>query len=117
MIPRGTKKSVLVSWYFKNGRPFIYDCISPRAVFGYIPQESSAQTPKLVQKKKNKLNEIPASVPDKTLFTLRFLNMFMAKMGSMKPLQVKTNIFELPINKSDNATIPKVNKSVDFLSK
>ena len=91
--------------------------MSPSAVFGYIPQESNTHTPKLVQKKKNKLDDIPASVPDNILFTFKFLKIFIAIIGRRKPLQVNRKIFELPINKSDSDIIPRVNKKADFLFK
>lgn len=95
----------------------MYDCASPSAVFGYIPHESSAQTPKLVQKKKNKLDEIPASVPEKILLTLNFLKIFMAKIGNINPLQVNINILVFPIIKSDRITIESVRIKAVFLSK
>jgi hypothetical protein len=95
----------------------MYEFNNPKAVFGYIPHESRAHTPKLVQIKKNKFDEIPARVPAKILLILRCLNIFIAKIGSIKPLQVNKNIFELPIKKSDNAIVPKVSKKVFFLSR
>lgn len=95
----------------------MYDCSNPSAVFGYIPQESSAQTPRFVQKKKNKLDEIPAKVPEKILFVFNFLNTPMAKIGRINPLHVNKNMFELPMIKSDSATTPKVRIRVVFLFK
>ena len=57
--PAGTKRRVLVKCIFKKGRAFIYDSVNPPKSFEYIPQESSAQTPKFVQRKKNILADIP----------------------------------------------------------
>jgi hypothetical protein len=97
--------------------PFIKELISPNIVFGYMSQESNVHTPKFVQKKKNKLDDTPARVPDSILLTFKLLKILIARMGRRKPVQVNRKIFELPINKSDNATVPKINKNVDFLFK
>lgn len=93
----------------------MYEFNNPKAVFGYIPHESRAQTPKLVQIKKNKLDETPARVPDKILFTFKLLNMPIAKSGNINPLHVNKNMFELPIIKSDRATTANVSMKVVFL--
>lgn len=91
--------------------------MSPIVVFGYIPQESKAQTPRLVQRKKKMFDEIPASVPEKILFNFKFLNMPMNSIGSKNPLQVNIKIFELPIIKSERIIKIAVRIKASFLSK
>jgi len=91
--------------------------MSPIAVFGYIPQESSNQTPKLVQRKKKMFDKIPASVPDKILFNFKFLNTPMNSIGSKNPLHVNIKMFELPISKSEKTIKIAVSIKASFLSK
>ena len=115
--PKGTKSRVLISWYFKKGNPLIYEPNNPISVLGYIPQESRAQTPRLVQRKKKMFDDIPASVPEKILFNFKFLNTPINKIGSKNPLHVNIKIIELPITKSEKTIKITVRIKASFLSK